>query len=45
MTPRSQGTKTEKMKNSEDQVLWDKELHPILRETDDKGPHADQGRL
>jgi hypothetical protein len=21
--------------------LWDKELHPIRRETDDKGPHAE----
>jgi hypothetical protein len=46
MTPRSPGTKPEKMKNSEDpvkkcRILRDKELHPIRGETDDKGPHAD----
>jgi hypothetical protein len=50
MTPRSTGTKPEKMKNSEDPVrkvsnLADKELHPIRRETYDKGPHAEGGRM
>jgi hypothetical protein len=50
MTPRSLGIKSEKMKNSEDPVkkcwiLRDKELHPIRKETDDKGPHAEGGRL
>jgi hypothetical protein len=49
MTPRSPGTKPEKMTNSEDpvrkcRILRDKELHPISRETDDKGPHAEGGR-
>jgi hypothetical protein len=50
MTPRSPGTKPEKMKNTEDQsekcrILRDKELHPIRRETDDKGSHVEGGRL
>jgi hypothetical protein len=50
MTPRSPGTKPEKMENSEDPVrkvsnLPGKELHPIQRETDDKGPQAEGGRI
>jgi hypothetical protein len=49
-TPRSPRTKPEKMKNFEDpvrkvRILQDKELHPIRRETDDKGPNAEGGRL
>jgi hypothetical protein len=50
MTPRSPRTKPEKMKNSKDPVrklpnLAGQELHLIRRETDDKGPHANGGRL
>jgi hypothetical protein len=50
MTPRSLGTKPKKMTNSEDlprkvSNLADKEIHPIRRETDDKGPHAEGGRI
>jgi hypothetical protein len=50
MTPRSPRTKLEKMTNSEDPVrkvpdLVGKELHPIRRETDNKGPHAEGGRI
>jgi hypothetical protein len=50
MTPRSPGTKPEKMTNSEDPVrkvsnLADKELHPFQRENDDMGPHAERGRI
>jgi hypothetical protein len=50
MTPRSPGTKPEKMKNSKNPVrkllnLAGQELHPIQRETDDKGPHTEGGRL
>jgi hypothetical protein len=50
MTPRSPGTKPEKMENSEDPVrkvsnLGGKELHPIRGETGDKGSHAEEGRI
>jgi hypothetical protein len=50
MTLISPRTKPEKMENSEVPVrkvlnLADKELHPIRRETDDKGPHAEGGRI
>jgi hypothetical protein len=50
MTPRSPGTKPEKMKNSEDLVrkvpnLAGQGAHPIRRETDDKDPHAEGGRI
>jgi hypothetical protein len=50
LTPRSIGTKPEKMTNSEDPVrkvsnLAGQGLHPIGRETDDKGPHAEGGRI
>jgi hypothetical protein len=46
MTPRSSGTKPEKMTNSEDlAIMRDKELHPTRRETDDKGPQAEGGRI
>jgi hypothetical protein len=45
MTPRSPGTKLEKMRNYEDLVRNYKELHPIRRETDDKGPHAEGRRI
>jgi hypothetical protein len=46
LTPRSPGTKPEKMTNSEDlprKVLnmRDNELRPTRTETDDKGPHAE----
>jgi hypothetical protein len=50
MTPRSPRTKPEKMIISKDPVrkllnLAGQGASSIRRETDDKGPHADQGKL
>jgi hypothetical protein len=50
LTPRSPGTKPEKMTNSEDlsrkcRILRDKELRTTRRETNDKGPHAEGGKI